>query len=200
MGINPDILPRKILALLGENSAGLSTLVKTLYEFYQSEAGNISLKGTQIRIRSPQEARNYGIGLVSQDFGQMSAFTVFEKIILFFSSSWESSIGERQKVELIKLLLAEANILIFDEPTRNLAPHEIEGLFQVFANLPRHGYSIIFIIPKLKEALECAACLAVGRQGQITENELPGRLLGKNLSSSYLARRSWNFPLAPEPR
>ncbi len=196
--VDLDLFPGEVLAILGENGAGKSTLMKILYGFYHADSGEIFLEGKQIQIRSPQEARNYGIGLVFQDFVQVPAFNVLENIILFsaglpfvlnsrdllpkilrisekyalkidpFAPLGKLSVGERQKVELIKLLLAEAKMLIFDEPTRNLAPHEIEGLFQIFANLRSDGFSVVFITHKLKEALHCANRIAVMRRGQIT--------------------------------
>ncbi|HWU39682.1 MAG TPA: ATP-binding cassette domain-containing protein, partial [Candidatus Acidoferrum sp.] len=82
-------------------------------------------------------------------------------------------VGERQKVEILKLLLADAQILILDEPTRSLAPHEIEGLFRVFANLRRDGYAVVFITHKLKEVLACADRITVLRRGKVT-GALPG--------------------------
>ncbi len=135
--------------------------------------------------------------MVFQDFVLIPALTVAENISLFLpnlpfildSASiirrieevseryglqvnpkafiWQLSVGERQKVEVLKLLLADANILILDEPTRSLAPHEIEGLFQVFANLRRDGYAVIFITHKMKEVLTCADRITVMRRGKV---------------------------------
>ena len=78
------------------------------------------------------------------------------------------SVGERQKVEILKLLLADARVLILDEPTRGLAPHEIEGLFRFFTNLRRDGYAVLFITHKLKEVLACADRITVMRRGKVT--------------------------------
>ncbi|MGE5252985.1 MAG: ATP-binding cassette domain-containing protein, partial [Planctomycetaceae bacterium] len=100
------------------------------------------------------------------------------------------SVGERQKVEILKLLLADAQILILDEPTRSLAPHEIEGLFRVFSNLRRDGYAVVFITHKLKEVLACADRITVIRRGQVTgslpgagatENGLVGLMFGEEI-------------------
>jgi simple sugar transport system ATP-binding protein len=149
--------------------------------------------------------------MVFQDFIQIAALTVAENIALFlpdlpFLLSREKlfrrieeiskrydltvdpaaplgqlSIGERQKVELLKLLLADAQALIFDEPTRSLAPHEIEGLFRVFANLRRDGYALIFITHKLQEVLAIADRITVMRRGRNVET-----LLGSEASAEKL--------------
>lgn len=226
--IDLDLFPGEVLALLGENGAGKSTLMKILYGFYRADKGEIFLKGTPVLIRSPQDARRHGIGLVFQDFVQVPAFTVLENIILFsprlplvlnkntlakrilkisekyelkidpFSPLWRLSVGEKQKVELIKLLLAEAKILIFDEPTRNLAPHEIDGLFQIFANLRHNGYSVIFITHKLKEALACADRIAVMRRGRITGILPAPEATEEKLISLMFGETITEFPSLPK--
>jgi ABC-type uncharacterized transport system ATPase subunit len=188
----------EVHALLGENGAGKSTLVKILYGFYQADSGEIRYEGTLTRIQSPHDARTLRIGMVFQDFTLIPAMTVVENIALFlpnlttvlnkkqiarrieefsdryqlmvkpWAPIWQLSVGERQKIELLKLLLADTRTLIFDEPTKVLAPHEIEGLFSIFANLRRDGYSIVFITHKLPEVLACADRITVMRHGRVT--------------------------------
>ena len=197
--VNFEISRGEVHALLGENGAGKSTLMKILYGFYRADSGEIFQNGRPIQIRSPHDARKFRIGMVFQDFIQIPALTVAENIALFLpnlpfllaranlfrrideiskrynltvdpaAQLGQLSIGERQKVELLKLILADAQVLIFDEPTRSLAPHEIEGLFRVFANLRRDGYALIFITHKLQEVLVSADRITVMRRGRIVE-------------------------------
>ncbi len=201
--VNLEVQRGEVHSLLGENGAGKSTLMKILYGFYRADSGAIQLNGQPVQIRSPHDARQHRIGMVFQDFIQVPALTVAENIALFLpdlpaildkssirkriegisrryglevdpqAPVWRLSVGERQKVEVLKLLLADARILILDEPTRSLAPHEIDGLYQVFANLRRDGYAVVFITHKLKEVLACADRITVMRRGKVA-GTLPG--------------------------
>jgi simple sugar transport system ATP-binding protein len=195
--VDLDIYGGEVHALLGENGAGKSVLMKILYGFYHADAGHILLNGVPISIQSPHDARNVGIGMVFQDLNLIPVFSVAENIALFLpdlkavlnpkeidrriieiSERYnlkvdphalvsQISIGEQQKVEILKLLLSDARLLILDEPTRVLAPHEVEALFGVMDNLQKDGYAIILITHKLKEVLECADRISVLRSGRV---------------------------------
>lgn len=195
--IDLDIYSNEIHALLGENGAGKSTLMKILYGFYRADSGEIRLNGQPLQIRTPHDARTAGIGMVFQDFTLIPAFTVAENIALFLpglkavmdlgeissrirevashydldidadAHVWQLSIGQQQKVEILKLLLSDNQILIFDEPTKVLAPTEVDGLFRIFNNLRKDGYAIIFITHKMREVLACSDRISVLRRGKV---------------------------------
>lgn len=190
---------REIVALLGENGAGKSTLCKILYGYYRPDAGEISVAGRPVRIDSPQDARRLGIGMIFQNFSLIPALAVWENIALFLRDlPWtigpgelrrrmadlaarlrldidlrlpvgRLAVGDRQKVEILKQLLAGARLLILDEPTKVLAPQEAEGLFKTLSELREEGYGLVLITHKLREVLACADRIAVMRQGRIVD-------------------------------
>jgi ABC-type uncharacterized transport system ATPase subunit len=195
--VDLDIVAGEIHAVLGENGSGKSTLMKVLYGYYRPDDGQVVFEGKPVTFKTPQDARRLRIGMVFQNFTLIPAFTVTENVALFLPELsfrpnfadiarrivevsekydlhidpnayvWKLSMGEQQKIELIKLLLADARVLIFDEPTRVLAPHEIENLMQVFGQLKSDGYAVLFITHKLREAFASADRLSVMRRGKL---------------------------------
>jgi simple sugar transport system ATP-binding protein len=195
--VDLDVHAGEVHALVGENGAGKSTLVKIVYGFVRPDAGRIELEGRLATIASPRDARRLGIGLVFQELVQVGALTVAENIALFLpelsavldwraiarrieatsaeygldvdpaAPVWRLSVGERQRVEIVKLLLGGARILILDEPTRGLAPHEVESLLRIFGGLRRDGYAVVFITHRLAEVLACADRITVLRGGVV---------------------------------
>lgn len=219
--VDLDIYGGEIHGLLGENGAGKSTLMKILYGFYRADSGQILLNGEPVSIRSPHDARDLRIGMLFQEFTLIPAFSVTENIALFLADLkavldikaiyhrinvlserynlqvnpqamvFQLSIGEQQKVEILKLLLSDARVLILDEPTRVLAPHEVAALFRVLDSLRKDGYAIILITHKIKEVLECADRITVLRRGRVagslprsdsSEDKLVAMMFEKELS------------------
>jgi len=193
-----ELRPGEIHALLGENGAGKSTLMNVLAGLYKQDAGIIKIKGDPVEFASPRDAINAGIGMVHQHFMLVPSQTVTENILLglddpsFFmrlnefdakiakmgeqfglkvdprAKIWQLSVGEQQRVELLKMLYRGANVLIMDEPTAVLAPQEIEGLFDTLRAMIAQGKSVIFISHKLQEVTAIADRVTVLRRGRVT--------------------------------
>lgn len=188
----------EIHALLGENGAGKSTLMNVLAGLYKQDAGIIKVNGKPLEFTSPRDAINAGIGMVHQHFMLVPSQTVTENILLGLGEPrflmrlteydkkvadlgdkfglkvdprakiWQLSVGEQQRVELLKMLYRGANVLIMDEPTAVLAPQEIEGLFQTLRSMIAQGKSVIFISHKLQEVTAIADRVTVLRRGTVT--------------------------------
>jgi general nucleoside transport system ATP-binding protein len=216
----------EVIALLGENGAGKSTLAKILYGYYAADAGEVFVGGQRVAITSPRDARALGIGMVFQTFTLIPAMNVYENVALFlrdlpavprraeilarmrhyaerFHLSFDPwlpvrqlAVGDQQKVEILKQLLANARVLILDEPTRVLAPQESEGLFATISELRAEGFGIVLITHKLREVLACADRIAIMRQGRIagllgrqeaTEEKLLALMFGETLAAQSAA-------------
>lgn len=195
--INLTVYGREVHAILGENGAGKSTLMKSLYGFHRPSAGEILINGKPVVISSPLVGRDLGIGMVFQNFTLIPAMTVLENIALFLPALGrvinrrelakqireigdryelqvdphahvaELAMGQQQRVEILKILLGGARLLIFDEPTSVLTPQEVAGLFQIFDKLKADGYAILFITHKLPEVLATADRITVLRRGAV---------------------------------
>jgi general nucleoside transport system ATP-binding protein len=187
----------EIHALLGENGAGKSTLMNVLNGLYRPDEGEIWIDGRLVYFNSPRDAINAGIGMVHQHFMLAPTLTVTENLILgqphprFWinlaqldkkiaalshqyglavnprDKIWQLSVGEQQRVELLKMLYQGAKILIMDEPTAVLTPQEVTDLFHTLRGMVANGHTVIFISHKLDEVLNIADRVTVLRQGKV---------------------------------
>lgn len=193
----------EIHALLGENGAGKSTLMNILAGLYKPDAGMIFVNGKPVSLSSPKQAIAVGIGMIHQHFMLVPSQTVTENILLGLDTPrfrlklkeydriisefgnrfglevdpsakiWQLSVGEQQRVELLKMLYRGAEVLIMDEPTAVLAPTEIDGLFEIMRKMIDQGKSIVFISHKLNEVMNIADEVTVLRRGKVTASCVP---------------------------
>lgn len=196
--INLQVEEGEIHAILGENGAGKSTLMSILFGLYQADKGVIKVRGKEVAIHSPNDANDLGIGMVHQHFQLVHNFTVAENIILGKEGSFvydiktaskkikeiseryglaiepdmvieDITVGMQQRVEILKMLYRDADILIFDEPTAVLTPQEIDELMNIMRNLAAEGKSIIIITHKLEEIKAVAKRCTVIRRGKFID-------------------------------
>ena len=203
------VLPGEIHAILGENGAGKSTLVKIIYGSVKPDEGVVSFNGNCAHIRNPQEARALGISMVFQHFSLFETLTVAENVWLGLDKRLSLaevtqrisakaseygldidpsrpvhtlSVGEMQRVEIIRALLTNPQLLILDEPTSVLTPQAVEKLFVVLKKLSLEGCSILYISHKLHEIRElCTACTVL-RAGKVTGHCNPQKESNASLS------------------
>ena len=194
-GVSLTVQPGETHAVLGENGAGKSTLMKIIYGSVKPDEGTVSFNGQPVHIRNPQEARALGISMVFQHFSLFDTLTVAENVWLGLDKSLALaevtrrivakageygleidpqrpvhtlSVGEMQRVEIIRALLTDPKLLILDEPTSVLTPQAVLKLFVVLKQLASEGCSILYISHKLHEIRElCTACTVL-RGGKVT--------------------------------
>ena len=193
-GIDLAVAPGSIHALLGENGAGKSTLMKIVYGVVRADAGRILWEGSPTSIRSPSDARALGIGMVFQHFSLFPALSVAENIALTLPGARDLSalaararetsrrygipidparaihtlsVGERQRVEIVRNLMQEPKLLIMDEPTSVLTPVAVRELFRMLCQLASEGRSILYISHKLDEVRELCDAATILRGGRV---------------------------------
>ena len=191
--IDIDIYPKEIHALLGENGAGKSTLVKTIYGLIQPSEGEMRWEGKPMVLSGPSEARSRGIGMVFQHFSLFDNLTVAENVALGLDGSesfkdmsarleqvsrtyglpldprrevWQLSVGERQRIEIVRALMQNPKFLILDEPTAVLTPQEADQLFIVLERLKAEGRAVLYISHKLEEVKRLCDTATILRLGK----------------------------------
>lgn len=216
--VNFTLKAGEIHALLGENGAGKTTLMNILYGIYRMDSGIIRVDGREAHIRSPRDAIKLGIGMVHQNLKLIPAHTVAENVILGSERNrlildlraaereirelascfglkvepaaevWKLSMGERQRVEILKLLYRNVRVMILDEPTTVLTPQEKRELFASLREMCSKGKSIIFITHKLDEVLEISDRVTVLRRGRNVATKVTGETSKAELASLMIGR------------
>ncbi|MGI9624685.1 MAG: ATP-binding cassette domain-containing protein, partial [Acidimicrobiales bacterium] len=221
-----ELRSREVHGLLGENGAGKSTLCSILAGLYRPDSGTITLEGEPVSFKSPLDAAERGIGMVYQHFRLVPSFTVAENMVLGMedtgrrlslraveekvntiaeeyglavnpaASIWQLSVGEQQRVEIVKQLFRGARILILDEPTAVLAPQECDRLYEVVGEMAEHGHSIVLVSHKMEEILNHTHRVSVLRHGRnagtidtpdTNAEELASMMIGSDLESETIS-------------
>lgn len=223
-GIDLDVAPGSIHAILGENGAGKSTLMKLIYGVETPDEGQILWHGAPVRLSSPADARRLGVGMVFQHFSLFETLTVVENISLIvpgaksaladriralghdfglevdpFAHVHALSVGERQRVEIIRCLMTDPKLLILDEPTSVLPPQAVGLLFDTLRRLRDGGVSILFISHKLDEIQAICDRATVLRAGQVTGHVDP-RDHDAHALALMMIGRDMPPPLHADPR
>lgn len=214
-----------IHAILGENGAGKTTLMNVLFGLYHADEGRIEIDGRQVPIDNPREAIENSIGMIHQHFMLVKSLSVTENIILGLKGQkaslrlaeheqrvrelsdafgfeidprelvWKLPMGMQQRVEILKALYRNAELLILDEPTSVLAPHEVDAFLSGLKRLRDAGHTIIFITHKLEEVMQAADQVTVLRQGRVTAeaaiedttvNELARLMVGRDVIFDFV--------------
>jgi len=208
----------EVHALVGENGAGKSTLMSILAGLYRPDSGQVEIDGKPVRFRSPRDAIAHGIGMVYQHFMLVEPFTVAENVVLGEQRTgvdlqtarvereltelsqryglsvdprakiWQLSVGEQQRVEILRLLYLGARILVLDEPTAVLTPQEARSLLQTLRGMAGQGFSVVFISHKLDEVLEVADRISILRRGQIVSTSTPAETNRRTLARLMVGR------------
>ncbi|MEM7462111.1 MAG: ABC transporter ATP-binding protein [Pseudomonadota bacterium] len=200
----------EIHSLLGENGAGKSTLVKMLYGSLQPDTGEILWRGKPVSITSPSMARQTGIGMVFQHFSLFDSLSVADNILLSLEESFATSdvaekarqlsidyglplnphsivgdlsVGERQRVEIVRCLLQNPDLIILDEPTSVLTPQEAENLFETLERLRSEGRSILYISHRLEEVKRMCDRATILRHGKVVGECDPAEETAESLAS-----------------
>jgi simple sugar transport system ATP-binding protein len=224
-GVSIHVQKNSIHAILGENGAGKTTLMNVLFGLYHPDEGRIEIDGRDVPIENPRTAIENSIGMIHQHFMLVKSLTVTENIILGLKGQkaslhlkeheqrvrelsdsfgfaidprepvWKLPMGMQQRVEILKALYRNAELLILDEPTSVLAPHEVSAFLKGLKRLRDAGHTIIFITHKLEEVMQAADQVTVLRQGRVraevaasdtTVNKLARLMVGRDVIFDFV--------------
>jgi simple sugar transport system ATP-binding protein len=208
--VDIDVRAGTVHALVGENGAGKSTLMKILYGVQKPDEGSIEINGEQVVLHSPADAIKQGVGMVFQHFMLADNLTVVENVVLGAEKLYgigdrararikelsdaygfglspddmveDLGVGQRQRIEILKVLYRGAKIIILDEPTAVLVPQEVDALFGNLRELKAEGYTLLFISHKLDEVLAVADDVTVMRRGTTVASVQPGNVTARQLA------------------
>ena len=213
--VNLSVMPGEIHAVLGENGAGKSTLMKIIYGAVKADTGTILLDGHEVSIANPAQARRLGIGMVFQHFSLFETLSIVENISLVLDEPFNLpalairvkavseryglpldpsrmvhslSVGERQRVEIVRCLLQDPKLLILDEPTSVLTPQAVQKLFETLRQLASEGVSILYISHKLHEIQSLCNCATILRHGKVTGTAIPSEETPASLARMMIGR------------
>ncbi len=219
--IDLELWPSEVHGILGENGAGKTTLMRVLYGLSSVDAGDIRVSGRPVAINSPSDAIAAGIGMVTQHFSLVGPMSVAENIVLGRTNGVrvdlkratrdvaeaaarfgirvdpqarvsDLSLGEQQRVEILKALYRECRVLILDEPTAVLVPQEVDALFETLRRLVADGMAVVFISHKLNEVLAITDRVTILRRGKVvgsvrtadtSERELAALMIGRPMTA-----------------
>jgi simple sugar transport system ATP-binding protein len=218
----------EVHALLGENGAGKTTLMRVLYGLTRPDDGQVLVRGQPVTIARPRDAIRHGIGMVTQHFALVKPMTVTENVVLSTAGLGpvdlraarddvleaadrigvhidpdapvgSLSVGEQQRVEILKALYNDCQVLILDEPTAVLVPQDVEALFATIRRLTMSGLGVLFISHKLREVTNISARISVLRRGQIVETLANDRVSPRHLAELMVGRPTIGVRRADAP-
>jgi ABC-type uncharacterized transport system ATPase subunit len=216
-GIDFAVAPGEVHALLGENGAGKTTLMRIVYGLTRADGGEILVDGRPLSVRTPKDAIEAGIGMVTQHFSLVRPMTVTENVVLGATEGvrvrhgaaaekvaeaaerfglradplarvGNLSVGEQQRVEILKALYRDCRLLILDEPTAVLVPQEVEALFATLRRLCSEGIAVVFISHKLHEVREISTRVTVLRRGKVVGTRPTAEVDDRDLASMMVGR------------
>ncbi|MBO4235030.1 MAG: ABC transporter ATP-binding protein [Firmicutes bacterium] len=224
--VSLDIYKGEILALLGENGSGKTTLMNMLSGIYYPDSGSIRINGKEVKISSPKDAFDHGIGMIHQHFKLVDVFTAAENIVLGLKGKfnieaankkikeicdaygfevdpsqkiYDMSVSQKQTVEIVKMLYRGADILILDEPTAVLTPQETDKLFAVLRNMRDDGKAIVIITHKMHEVEDLSDRVAVLRKGVYIGDMMTKDTNAQKMTNMMVGRSVFLDIERPEP-